>query len=95
MRLKLQKSFYLLLHNKRPTSHELFSKIDKDIGSYRDIIRKYGKEYKFSANQIAKLDRDLKIPINTVDVCKDGRSREARQKSGKKVLHIKKLKKEN
>jgi hypothetical protein len=71
-----------------------FSKIDKDIGSYRDIIRKYGKEYKFSANQIAKLDRDLKIPINTVDVCKDGRSREARQKSGKKVLHIKKLKKE-
>jgi hypothetical protein len=70
-----------------------FSKMDKDMRSYRDIIRKYGKEYKFSANQIAKLDRDLKIPINTVDVCKDGRSREARQKSGKMVLHIKKLKK--
>jgi transcription antitermination factor NusG len=75
---------------------DYFAKIDPTIVNYREIIKKYGKEYKFSANQIAKLDPDLGIPILTQEVCKDGRSREARQKT-KKILptaEVKKLAKE-
>src|SRR5271166_1860533 len=60
---------------------DYFAKLDPTLGNYREIIKKYGKDYKFSAAQIAKLDLDLGIPQNTVEVCKDGRSREARQKS--------------
>ena len=58
-----------------------FAKVDPSIGNYREIIKKYGREYKFSAAQIAKIDPELGIPRNTLEVCKDGRSREARQKS--------------
>ena len=60
---------------------DYFAKIDPSLGNYREVIKKYGKEYKFSASQIAELDPSLDIPQNTVEVCKDGRSREARAKS--------------
>lgn len=62
---------------------DYFKKIDPHIRNYREVIKKFGREYKFSANQIAKLDAELHIPVLTVEVCKDGRSREARQKSKK------------
>jgi transcription antitermination factor NusG len=62
---------------------DYFKKIDPHIRNYREVIKKFGREYKFSANQIAKLDSGLGIPVLTQEVCKDGRSREARQKSKK------------
>lgn len=55
-----------------------FKNSDPDLTTYRDVIRKYGKAYKFSARDIAKLDNSNAVPIRTIDVCKDGRSREAR-----------------
>jgi hypothetical protein len=65
---------------------DYFAKIDPSLSNYREIIKKYGKEYKFSAAQIAKIDPALGIPVLTQEVCKDGRSREARQKSRAKTL---------
>jgi hypothetical protein len=58
-----------------------FKLIDPSLTNYREVIHKYGKAYKFSANDIAKLDSHLGIPVVTLEVCKDGRSREARLKS--------------
>lgn len=60
---------------------DYFKKLEPGLKNYREVIKKFGREYKFSANQIAKIDADLKIPVLTQEVCKDGRSREARQKS--------------
>jgi hypothetical protein len=57
-----------------------FTKIDPTIKNYRDVIHKFGKSYKFSANDIAEIDPELGIPITTIGVCNDGRSREARFK---------------
>lgn len=54
---------------------------DPSLTNYREVIHKFGKAYKFSANDIAKLDPNLNIPVVTLEVCKDGRSREARQRS--------------
>ena len=54
---------------------------DPSLTNYREVIHKFGKAYKFSANDIAKLDTSLNIPVVTLEVCKDGRSREARQRS--------------
>jgi intein/homing endonuclease len=53
---------------------------DPDLTTYRDVIRKHGKTFKFSAKDIAKLDPSGIVPIRTKDVCKDGRSRESRLK---------------
>src|SRR5208283_5070132 len=41
---------------------DYFAKIDPTLTNYREIIKKYGKEYKFSAAQIAKIDPGLGIP---------------------------------
>ena len=40
-----------------------FRKIDPKVGNYRDVINKYGKSYKFSAQQISNIDSSLKIPV--------------------------------
>src|SRR5271167_2613418 len=72
---------------------DYFAKIDPSLVNYREIIKKYGKDYKFSAQQIAKIDPDLGIPVQTVEVCKDGRSREARQKSKSKIQPAAEVKK--
>jgi|SRR5271166_2119943 len=55
-------------------------RLDPDLTTYRDVIRKHGKTFKFSAKDIAKLDPSGIVPIRTKDVCKDGRSRESRLK---------------
>jgi transcription antitermination factor NusG len=70
---------YCIIKDRLRQDH--FAKVDPNLSNYREIIKKYGREYKFSASQIAKIDPDLGIPQNTLEVCKDGRSREARQKS--------------
>jgi hypothetical protein len=44
---------------------EHFRKLDPNIRNYREVIHKYGKEFKFSAQQIAALDPTLKIPVQT------------------------------
>jgi len=58
-----------------------FKVLDPNLKSFREVVHKYGKQYKFSANDIARLDPTLGIPVLTVEVCKDGRSREARLKA--------------
>lgn len=65
-----------------------FRRIDPALSDYRDVIYKYGDKYKFSAKRIAAIDPELGIPIQTDshDVCKDGRSREARQHSKQEKL---------
>ena len=40
-----------------------FRKIDPTIPNYRAVINKYGKTYKFSAQQIAEIAPSLKIPV--------------------------------
>src|SRR5271157_1251396 len=66
---------------------DYFKKQDPALKTYRDVIHKYGKDYKFSASQIAKIDPDLGIPVLTQEVCKDGRSKEARKgKDGLKEI---------
>lgn len=69
---------YCVLKSSLMNNH--FTLLDPSIKSYRDVLHKFGKVYKFSANDIAEIDPDLGIPIMTTDVCKDGRSREARQR---------------
>jgi hypothetical protein len=56
-----------------------FMKKDPKLENYRDVIRKHGKQYKFSPSDIAALDRTLGVPIMTLDPAKDGRSRSARE----------------
>lgn len=73
--------------------HEYFDKIDPNLSNYREVIKKYGKDYKFSAAQIAKIDPDLGIPQNTIEPAKDGRSREARQKQKAKIQPAAEVKK--
>ncbi len=65
-----------------------FKLIDPKLTNYREVIHKYGKAYKFSANDIAKIDPSLGIPVVTQEVCKDGRSREARLKSKEAKLKL-------
>ncbi len=72
---------------------DYFTKIDPSLSNYREIIKKYGKDYKFSASQIAKIDPDLGIPVQTVEICKDGRSREARKASKAKIQPAAEVKK--
>jgi hypothetical protein len=47
---------------------EHFRKIDPSIKNYREVIHKYGRTYKFSAQQIAGLDPELDIPVQTPQV---------------------------
>ncbi len=46
---------------------EHFRKLDPNIKNYREVIHKYGSCYKFSARQIAGLDPELDIPVNTAE----------------------------
>lgn len=77
-----------------------FNRIDPSLKTYRDVIHKHGKKYKFSANQIAKLDPECKIPVSTQEVCKDGRSKGVRRIAArvktieKKNQELKKYKKQ-
>lgn len=42
-----------------------FKKIDPTLSNYRDVIRKYGKRYKFSAQHLAEIDPQLGIPLSS------------------------------
>jgi transcription antitermination factor NusG len=42
---------------------DYFRQIDPSISNYREVINKYGKTYKFSAQQISEIDPSLKIPV--------------------------------
>jgi hypothetical protein len=71
---------------------DYFKKLEPGLRNYREVIKKFGREYKFSASQIAKIDSELKIPVLTQEVCKDGRSREARQKSkARQTVEVRKI----
>jgi hypothetical protein len=64
---------------------QYFKKVDPDLSNYREVIKKYGTKYKFSAQKIAKLDTSIKIPVLTEVVCVDGRSKEARSQKRTKA----------
>jgi len=57
---------------------------DPEVKTYRDVIHKYGKAYKFSANQIAKLDAAINIPINTSEPADEVVVVEKKQRGPKK-----------
>jgi hypothetical protein len=57
-----------------------FKKLNPKLSNYREVIHIYGRQYKFSANAIAKIDPSLDVPVFTIEPAKDGRSREARLK---------------
>jgi hypothetical protein len=42
---------------------DYFKNIDPALSNYREVINKYGKTYKFSAQQISKLDPSFKLPV--------------------------------
>jgi len=58
-----------------------FKLLDSKLTNYREVVHKFGKQFKFSHTEIAKLDPNLGIPLVTLEICKDGRSREARQRN--------------
>ncbi len=68
-----------------------FKQVDPTITNYREVIHKYGRKYKFSAKDILKLDPDLGISEQSKEICKDGRSREARMKLKAAKLPVKKV----
>jgi transcription antitermination factor NusG len=70
-----------------------FKKLNPKLVNYREVIHTYGRQYKFSANAIAKIDPLLDVPVFTIEPAKDGRSREARLK--KKLEQEKKTKKKS
>ena len=45
---------------------DYFRQIDPAISNYREVINKYGKTYKFSAQQISEIDPSLKIPVLSI-----------------------------
>jgi len=77
---------YCIIKDNLLRSH--FKLIDSTLTNYREVIHKYGKQYKFSANDIAKIDPNLDIPVVTIEPCKDGRSRESRLKSKEQKMEI-------
>jgi len=70
-----------------------FKKINPKLTNYREVIHTYGRAYKFSANQIAKIDPALDVPVFTIEPAKDGRSREARLRKKEEQEKLKKVKK--
>ena len=52
-----------IIKNLLMTEH--FRQLDPSIVNYREAVRQYGADYKFSAQQIASLGPDLKIPVGT------------------------------
>jgi hypothetical protein len=65
-----------------------FKLLDPKLTNYREVVHKFGKQYKFSHTEIAKLDPNLGIPLVTLEVCKDGRSREARLRNKAKQANV-------
>lgn len=56
---------------------------DPDIKSYKDVITKYGSSYRISIKELSKMAPW--IPIQSEEVCNDGRSKRARQKKAQKI----------
>lgn len=62
--IKVPKNYFIIYCIvKDHLMRDYFCKIDPNIATYREIINKYGKEYKFSAKQISEIDPSLKIPV--------------------------------
>jgi len=62
--IKIPKNYFIIYCIvKDNLMRNYFRKIDPSISNYRDVINKYGKPYKFSAQQIAEIDSSLKIPV--------------------------------
>lgn len=62
--IKIPKNYFIIYCIvKDNLMRNYFRKIDPSIGNYREVINKYGKMYKFSAQQISEIDPSLKIPV--------------------------------
>lgn len=62
--IKVPKNYFIIYCIvKDHLMRDYFRKIDPNISNYREVISKYGKPYKFSAQQISEIDLSLKIPV--------------------------------
>jgi len=62
--IKVPKNYFIIYCIvKDHLMRDYFRQIDPNISNYREVINKYGKTYKFSAQQISEIDPNLKIPV--------------------------------
>lgn len=62
--IKVPKNYFIIYCIvKDHLMRDYFRNIDPNLSNYREVISKYGKVYKFSAQHIAKIDPSLKLPI--------------------------------
>lgn len=62
--IKIPKNYFIVYCLvKYHLMQDYFRLLDPSISNYREVINKYGKIYKFSAQQIAYIDPSLKIPV--------------------------------
>jgi hypothetical protein len=62
--IKIPKSYFIIYGIiKDHLMRDYFRNIDPSITNYREAIGKYGKKYKFSAQQISSIDPNLKLPL--------------------------------
>lgn len=84
--IKVPKNYFIIYYIvKDNLMRNYFRKIDPDIGTYRDVINKYGKNYKFSAQQISEIDPSLKIPVlsSEEDIPEPKKGEEAPKRRGR------------
>jgi hypothetical protein len=62
-----------------------FKEKDPNITNYREVIRKYGSQYKFSAEKIAKLDPSLGLPLSSSTVKKKTKTKPRGPKKHRKL----------
>lgn len=85
--IKTPKNLFIVYCIIKNNLRNYFRKVDPKIANYREVIRVMGPQYKFSAQDIAALAPDLGVPVSTLEICKDGRSREARQQKNTERAH--------
>jgi hypothetical protein len=62
--IKVPKNYFIIYGIvKDRLMRDYFQITDPTISNYKEVINKYGKDYKFSAEMISKLDPSLKLPV--------------------------------
>ncbi len=62
--IKVPKNYFIIYGIiKDHLMRDYFKNIDPNLSNYREVINKYGRIYKFSAQQISEIDPSLKIPV--------------------------------
>lgn len=76
--VKAPKNIFIIYGIIKNSLKDYYASVDPTINNYREVIRKYGRQFKFTPEDIVALDPNSEIPTYTSEVCLDGRSREAR-----------------